>query len=231
MLTGPSALRASEILSTRIPPEHVSEIVTAVIQNPTNENLNLLGILFPFTGEELRQIQRLRDHEIHNGPLNTKLPSEKASSSMPYWEEMKQLWQDLVDAKEYVSRDIRDYLESCLAICGAGSDPWCYPGVPVAIGFGYRLARLNLGLTHNDVRERLEISLNMLRNLEWGNDAVLLHEKISPYLTMLFPSGGHREKQALQLILSSPECCMAFFEHVKRLPHFGVPAPTWDGLN
>jgi hypothetical protein len=231
MLTGPAALRASEILGARIPPEHISEIANTVIQNPTDGNLALLGMLFPFAAEELREIQRLRDHLIHNELSETAVTSKQAPSSVPFLAEMKQLWQGLVDAKEYKPQDIRDYLESCLTICGTGSDPGCYPGLLMTLGCGYRLARLNLGLTHAVVRERLGISLNMLRNLEWGHETVHLHEKIGQYLVMLFPSGAHHKRQAIELILSSPECCIDFFERIKKLPHLGISPPALRGFN
>ncbi len=214
MLAGPKAEKVTRILASRIPENDAGEIIEKILQDPHEDNLALVGMLFDFSDAELKEIRALRGFETQLPASDSPATDELAAPSLPFLEEMTQGWDRLVQAKNYKRKIVHDYLTCCRAVCASSINLGQYPGLPMTIGFGVRVARLERGLTQKEVQEQYGFSIPTLRAVEWGHPNNRANKKTSKYLDQLFTGGARVDVQAIELLLSNTRYYRDFFNHL-----------------
>jgi hypothetical protein len=209
MLTGPAAKRASEILAQRLPTTEAASIIDSVLRDPGESNLNFVGMLFPFTPEELNEIRFLRD-------IKQPLECSQKEHCAKVLHEIDALWQKLYHAATYQDALMSELLSSCVTLVEFDHNVDWNSAVRALLGYAYRLARVQHGVTQKQVCDQYGFSPQLMTDLEHGRREAHSHLCIPQYLRTLFPANSPREVQAFQLLMEQTDRWQDCFEHVRR---------------
>jgi hypothetical protein len=221
MLTGPAAQQATKLLKTKISDESAGAIIDMVVGDPHEANLLFIETLFKFSPEELELIRSLRDSaaNAHASAVSIDKATLPEASLL---QEMRKLWDALLNETTYNPSTMHKYLECCMEASALSSDMRTYPGLQTTVGFGFKVAREERGMTQKVVHESHGISPTIVRSIEWGHRDPADSAQVIVYLESLFPSHTGYYQESIKLLLNKEPSRRDFFEHIKRDPLLAI---------